>query len=88
VSVEGRRYVAVTNIGLRPTFETDNQRPTIEAHLLDANLDLYDREITLVFAERLRDERRFGDAEALRDQIGRDIARARVLLDLGGEEHA
>jgi riboflavin kinase/FMN adenylyltransferase len=88
VSVEGRRYAAVTNIGLRPTFETDNQRPTIEAHLLDANLDLYDREITLVFVERLRDERRFGDAEALRDQIGRDIARARVLLDLGGEEHA
>ena len=88
VSVEGRRYAAVTNIGLRPTFEPDNQHPTIEAHLLDASLDLYDREITLVFVERLRDERRFGDAEALRGQIRRDIARARELLGLGGEGRA
>jgi riboflavin kinase / FMN adenylyltransferase len=88
VNVEGRRYAAVTNIGLRPTFEADNQTPTIEAHLLDADLDLYDREITLVFVERLRDERRFADAEALRGQIARDISRARVLLDLGGEGHA
>jgi len=88
VRFDGRRYAAVTNIGLRPTFETDNQRPTIEAHLLDAELDLYDREITLIFVERLRDERRFGGAEALRDQIRRDITRARGLLDLGKEGHA
>jgi riboflavin kinase/FMN adenylyltransferase len=88
VKAEGRRYPAVTNIGLRPTFEIDTQRPIIEAHLLDAELDLYDREITLVFVERLRDERRFEGAEALREQIRRDIARARGLLDPGSGEHA
>ena len=88
VTAGGQRYAAVTNIGLRPTFETDNQSPTIESHLLDVELDLYDQEITLEFVERLRDERRFGSADALRDQIQRDITRARGLLNLGDEGRA
>jgi len=88
VVVGGNRYPAVTNIGLRPTFEADAQRPVIEAHLLDADIDLYDREITLVFVERLRDERRFEGPEALREQIHRDIARARGLLETGDGGHA
>jgi riboflavin kinase / FMN adenylyltransferase len=88
VHVRGQRFAAVTNIGLRPTFETDSQQPTIEAHLLDAAIDLYDREITLVFVERLRDERRFGSADALRDQIRRDIIRARAMLGPGDDGRA
>ena len=88
VAVAGGRFPAVTNIGLRPTFETDAQRPVIEAHLLDADVDLYEREIALVFVERLRDERRFEGAEALREQIQRDIARARGLLTSGNDGHA
>jgi riboflavin kinase/FMN adenylyltransferase len=84
----GRRLAAVTNIGLRPTFEADAQRPIIEAHLLDAQLDLYNEEITLVFVERLRDERRFDGPEALREQIARDIGRARGLLASSENGHA
>jgi riboflavin kinase/FMN adenylyltransferase len=87
-AVDGQRYPAVTNIGLRPTFEADNRQPIIEAHLLDAKLDLYEREIGLAFVERLRDERRFGSADALREQIRRDITRTRELLDLKGEGRA
>ena len=83
----GQRLAAVTNIGLRPTFEDDTQRPIIEAHLLDADLDLYDQEITLVFIERLRDERRFDGPEALREQITRDIGRARAMLAEEGGAH-
>jgi riboflavin kinase/FMN adenylyltransferase len=88
VKAGGERIAAVTNIGLRPTFETENVSPTIESHLLDVELDLYDREITLVFVERLRDERRFGSADALRDQIRRDIVRARGMLFPGEEGRA
>lgn len=84
----GHRYPAVTNIGRRPTFEPDNVKPTIEAHVLDADLDLYDQEIRLLFIERLRDERRFGSADALRDQIRRDIARALGFLAPEGEGRA
>jgi riboflavin kinase/FMN adenylyltransferase len=71
---------AVTNVGLRPTFEQATGRPTIEAHLLEYSGDLYGDRIVLRFVERLRDERKFDGAQALLDQIERDIERARRTL--------
>src|SRR5690606_41596959 len=43
-----RSYPAVTNIGLRPTFEGD-ERTTVEAHLIDFSGDLYGKEVRLSF---------------------------------------
>jgi len=76
----GERKPAVVSIGFRPTFEDALTVPVVEAHLLDFDGDLYGRELKLAFIERLRDERRFSGPEALIDQIGRDIQRARELL--------
>jgi riboflavin kinase/FMN adenylyltransferase len=73
-----KRYPAVANIGYRPTFGEEEY--TIEAHLLDFDHDLYGQEVRLEFVERLRAERRFASVEALRAQIGEDIARAREIL--------
>ncbi len=78
---QGRNWKAVTNIGIRPTFEENDRPPVVEAHLLDFEGDLYGQELRLAFIERLRDERRFASGEALREQIQRDILRARSLLD-------
>jgi len=52
----------------------------VEAHLLDFQGDLYGKDMTLRFVDRLREERRFPSKEALLDQIRRDIERARPLL--------
>ncbi|MGA9531305.1 MAG: bifunctional riboflavin kinase/FAD synthetase [Anaerolineales bacterium] len=77
----GERWIpAVTNVGLRPTFEQASGRPTIEAHLLDYQGDLYGDQIVLRFVDRLRNERKFDSALALFDQIGQDIERARGTL--------
>lgn len=74
----GARHPAVVNVGTRPTF---GERTTvIEAHLLDFSGVLYDGPLRLSFVRRLRDERRFPDAGALRRQIERDIAAARACL--------
>ena len=70
---------AVTNIGVRPTF--DGLRRTTEAHLLDWSGDLYERSLRLEFVARLRGEQRFTGVEALVAQIGRDVAAARELLN-------
>ena len=78
--VKGMRLKAVTNIGYRPTFEQEAARPTIEAHLLDFEGDLYGLEISLAFVERLRNEQKFAGVEALLAQIDKDITRARELL--------
>jgi riboflavin kinase/FMN adenylyltransferase len=73
----GAKLPAVTNVGHRPTFD-DRQGLIAEAHLIDFAGDLYGREIELVFRARLRAEQKFDGADALRDQIARDVAAART----------
>jgi len=83
--LNGQRYKAVTNIGIRPTFEDKQEQAIVEAHLLDFNEDLYGKELFLNFIARLRDERRFANPELLLSRIARDIQRARVILDQDAE---
>jgi len=73
---------AVANIGVRPTFGGSAGDRCVEAHIIDSDAqgDLYGREVTLEVVTRLRDERRFPDAEALAAQIQRDIKQAREML--------
>jgi len=75
---DGESAQAVVNIGVRPTF--DEATPTVEAHLLDVSLDLYDRLLTIVFLARIRDEMKFPSAEALKTRIAEDVAVARRIL--------
>lgn len=79
-SIDGVVHPSVTNIGVRPTFG-DTVRTVIETHVLDLNEDLYGRTVRLAFVQRLRDERRFPDVDALRVQIQADVGRARRLFD-------
>ncbi len=73
-----RAWPAVCNVGTRPTFEAG--RVLVEAHLLDWSGDLYGQRLELGFVERLRDERRFPDVQALRAQIAADADAARARL--------
>jgi len=73
-----QRHMAVTNLGVRPTFS--GARLTIEAYLLDFDRDIYGQTLTLEFVERLREERRFNGVEALVAQIGRDVEAGRAVL--------
>jgi riboflavin kinase/FMN adenylyltransferase len=78
--VAGENWGAVTNVGVRPTFEGGAGRPVVEAHLLDFDEDLYDQTLELDFLARVRSEMRFSGPEALVAQIRADIDHARSLL--------
>jgi riboflavin kinase / FMN adenylyltransferase len=80
VTIDGALYPSVTNIGQRPTFG-DQLQTTIEAHVLGLSRDLYGRNLRLAFVQRLRDERKFADVEALQEQIAADVRRATRLFD-------
>lgn len=67
---------AVTNVGVRPTFENDD-RLTVESNILDFNGKLYGSQVRLEFLAFLREERRFPSPEALGEQIQKDILRTR-----------
>lgn len=75
--VEGRSYRAVVNIGRRPTLNDAQRGIRVEAHLFDFSGDIYARELELAFADKLRDEQAFPSLDALKLQIGRDVAEAR-----------
>jgi len=78
--IGGTRWPAVTNIGVRPTFESAGA-VTIETHVLGLDADVYGAPLSLSFIQRLRDERRFPDVDALKEQIQADVRRARRLFD-------
>ncbi|MDQ3982103.1 MAG: bifunctional riboflavin kinase/FAD synthetase [Actinomycetota bacterium] len=66
-------FPAATNIGVNPTFGGQGP-PRIETYLLGFEGDLYGRPLRVEFWQRLRDERRFGSADELVAQMGRDVA--------------
>ncbi len=70
VLLDGKRYKGMVNIGYRPTVRGKNKR--IEVHILDFNKTIYDKKVTVLFAERIREEKSFKNIEALSDQLGRD----------------
>ena len=73
----GQSYIAVTNVGVRPTVSEDN-RVSVESHLLDYSGNLYGRQARLEFYSFMRDEIKFDSFEALSEQIHRDAEAARA----------
>jgi len=74
---EEQRRPSITNVGYRPTFGAG--RLTIETFLLET-FSARPNAIRVEFLRRVREERKFADAAALREQILRDIHRARVFF--------
>jgi riboflavin kinase/FMN adenylyltransferase len=81
LGLEGRAPLpAVASLGTNPTFVA-NGGLVLEVHVLDWDGDLYDREVRTAFVARLRAEEKFDSVAALVDQIQRDIAAARAVLN-------
>ncbi|HYS27195.1 MAG TPA: bifunctional riboflavin kinase/FAD synthetase [Vicinamibacterales bacterium] len=78
-TIDGIVHPSITNVGVRPTFG-DTTKTMIEAYVLGYEGDLYGRVVRLGFVQRLRDERKFDDVDALRAQIEADRRRAERLF--------
>jgi riboflavin kinase / FMN adenylyltransferase len=80
--VGSERFESVTNVGNRPTFGAELF--AIETHLLNFHpIELTpETEVEICFLERLRDEIKFPSVEALREQIARDVKKARRYFHL------
>jgi riboflavin kinase/FMN adenylyltransferase len=85
--VGDERFESVTNVGNRPTFGADSY--AIETHLLNFHpIELTpESEVEICFLDRLRDEIKFPSVEALREQIARDVKKARRYFHLLGRAH-
>jgi len=80
VTVDGETYNAVMNVGKKPTFVDNLDRPTLEAHLFDFSRKIYGSPVTVQFVSYIRPERKFGSVDELIAQIRRDADQARSIL--------
>ncbi len=76
--VDGKAYMAVANVGNRPTV--DGEGLTVEPWLLDFHGDLYGKEIILCFYQFLRSEKKFASLEELQAEILKNAAQTREIL--------
>jgi riboflavin kinase/FMN adenylyltransferase len=76
LNIAGIEYKGVMNIGIKPTFSSDELNPTLEVHILEFNQDIYGQDMNIEFISFLRDEEKFASVELLVEQIHRDIKKA------------
>ena len=74
-------YMAVTNVGVRPTVNQDMTGVTVEPWILDYRGDLYGKTIRLELHKRLRPERRFDSVDELRAAILRNADETRAYFN-------
>ena len=72
---EGTEYLAVVNIGTRPTV--GGEGVTVEAWLLDFAGDLYEKHLSLLFYDYLRPEQKFPDLASLKAEILKNAEKVR-----------
>ena len=75
VTVEGKTYAALTNIGDNPTISGDSFRS--ESYLFDFDKQVYGKPATVELLRFIREEKKFKSTQALRAQVLRDIERAK-----------
>lgn len=78
VTIDKKAYKAVTNIGVRPTFEKGEI--SIETNILNFSSDIYGKTVTVELISFLREEKKFETIEQLITQIEKDKQKAESVL--------
>ncbi len=81
-TVSGERRPALTNVGLRPTFETQ-AKPNVETHILGFDGNIYGKPMALEFVKMIRNEKKFSDVESFLKQIEMDKQTAKRIFSDG-----
>ena len=70
-------YSAVANLGMRPTFDKQNSKLHLEAHILDFSKNIYGKHLEVEFLKKIRNEKKFSSPQGLIRQIQKDEATTR-----------
>ncbi len=71
VAIDDDEYYGMLSIGKNPTTDTDGL-VKVEVNIFDFDKDIYNKNISIAFIKRLRDEQKFEGLGALKDQLKRD----------------
>lgn len=78
IEYKGLTYKGMLSIGSKPTFNDEEEN--VEVNIFDFNEDLYGKELTVYFQERLRDIEKYKNADALKEQLTLDMKTSLELL--------
>lgn len=79
VTLDGKTYMGMLNIGMRPTIDNGPNR-TIEVNILHFHSDIYNKTIRLTFVKRTRPELKFDNIDALIGQLHKDAEEVEAKL--------
>lgn len=74
VVAQGGEYAALAVVGM---WKLENGLPSIEAHILDFDGDLYGKELKVEIREKIRELEAFSSVETLIERIKLDVEAAR-----------
>jgi riboflavin kinase/FMN adenylyltransferase len=73
-------YFGMANIGYRPTIRLQKHELTAEVNILHFDKDIYGKEITICFLEKIREEERFNGLNQLKEQLRKDKSRVELIV--------
>jgi len=76
-------HQSMTNIGKRPTF--GGSQRLVEVYIPGFQGNLYGQEMKIDIIERLRNEKKFENAEELKKQMAEDVKQGKIVLDSWGK---
>jgi len=80
LSLQDKTFSGMLNIGIRPTLNTGEMIKTVEVHIFEFSGNIYGQEVKLMFIDRIRDEHKFPNVNALVQQLKKDKIRAQEIL--------
>lgn len=81
VVAEGEEYIAMTNVGVRPSV--DGTKRLLETHLFGFKGLLYGLTLRVELYDKIRDEKKFSSVNELREQITKDSDQIKKLMANG-----
>lgn len=81
--IADNKHLGMLNIGVRPTLKNDKSEVSIEAHIFDFEGDLYEKNLTIQFIEKIRSEQQFANLDELSHQLQSDSNLIKSRFSLG-----
>ena len=85
ISTQIKEYPSITNVGFQPTFSGISKQ--LEVHLLNTQINLYGKYITVIFLKKIRNEQKFLTVFDLKNQISQDIENVKFYFNKTNNKH-
>ena len=77
VIIDGKEYMGVTDIGVKPTVSEDERQILAETHIIDFDEDVYGKTVRIALLKRLRGEKKFRSLAELSESINENVQQTR-----------